>query len=259
MKIFVCVKAVPESDSIAFDQETGHLKRQGSTAMINPCDLVAMEAALRCAEAYGGTVQAVSMGPDSAESALRTALAMGATHAHLLTSKVFSGADVPATAYTLSAFFKAAGSYDMIFCGKHSSDGDTGQVGAWLAELLGIPHACAVCRISDVGDSVVRAAQNIDSELLETVLPLPCLLTIENDMYYPRIPTLVNTLRAKRQDIACYNEESIPRLDPSQCGVSGSATRVKKVFVPNRMRRGMMLGQDQLELLLPILRVGRAG
>jgi electron transfer flavoprotein beta subunit len=253
VEIFVCVKSVPESDTISFDEETGNLRREGVGSVINPSDLVSLEAGLRWAEAYGGRVSAISMGPPSAEAGLRTALAMGAERAFLLCASLFAGADVPATAYALSAFFSSLPNFDIIFCGKHSADGDTGQTGAMIAEKLGIPHACGVCAPVQRDQDGVLARQRMDHHILTTRLPLPCLVIMENDAFYPRNATLAGILRARRQEIIRPDPKDISGLDPLLCGGKGSATRVKKIFVPKHSRMGRMLSEDELEVLRPVL------
>ena len=249
MELFLCVKSVPDSDTIIFDAETGHLRRDGNNAVLNPADLVAAEACLRCAEDYGGSTSAVSMGPPSAEAGLRTALSMGIAAAHLLYDAQFAGADVPATAYTLAAFFRSRPAYDIIFCGKYAADGDTGQTGAMLAEMLDIPHACGVCDLVRVENGGVVVRQKLDSRILTLSMPLPCVVVIENDLIYPRDIKLAAMLRARSLTINREDTATIHGIDPQRCGARGSYTRVKTLFVPEHSRKRHMLSMQELELL----------
>jgi electron transfer flavoprotein beta subunit len=253
MELFVCIKSVPAGDTISFDEKTGNLRRTGSAAMLNPVDLIGIEAGLRCAEEYGGKVSVVSMGPPSAETGLRTALAMGVSAAYLLCDRIFAGADVLATAYTLAAFFRSRPRYDIIFCGKHSTDGDTGQTGTMLAEFLDIPHACGVCAPVSVEEGRAIVRQRLDVEYLSTALPLPCLVIMENDAFYPRDTTLSGILQARHQVIQREDSRTILPIDPLLCGSRGSATKVTKLFVPKHSRQGRMLSLHDLEPLRPIL------
>jgi len=249
MELFLCVKSIPDSDTVIFDEKTGNLRRDGTGAVLNPADMVAAEACLRCAEEYGARVTAVSMGPPSAEAGLRTVLSMGVAKAHLLCDSRFAGADVPATAYTLAAFFRSRPSYDIIFCGKYAADGDTGQTGAMLAEILDIPHACAVCDLVQVENGGVAVRQRLDSHMLTIFMPMPCLVVIENDTVYPRDIKLAAMLRARSVKIEREDLSTISGIDPLRCGGKGARTRVKKLFVPDHSRKKRMLSENEFEIL----------
>ena len=102
MQILVCVKQVPGSSAVEVDPVTGVLKRNGVQSKINPYDLYAMETALTLAENFGGTVETVTMGPPQAKAVIEETVCMGAKCGTVLTDRKFAGADVLATAYTLS-------------------------------------------------------------------------------------------------------------------------------------------------------------
>lgn len=252
MKVCVCVKAVPGSATVAFDQEKGTLRRIGKEMVLNPCDAVAVEAAVRFVREYGGKLAALSMGPSDA--GLRTALAMGAEEAYLLRSRHFAGADVSATAYTLSSFFKKYSHYDVIFCGKHSADGDTGQTGAMLAEFLGIPHISGVSRILWAKDGILEVVQCLDDQEMTTEIKTPCLIVIQNDFCIPGPPTLRGVLKAKKQEIRSEDEESLEGIDLNRCGLLGSATRVVRMFVPPNTRKPQEITLNDTEQLKEILK-----
>ena len=139
MKILVCVKQVPGSNNVEVDPVTGVLKRSGIPSKINPYDLYAIETALSLAERFGGTVESLTMGPPQAKSVIQETVCMGVQKGTVLTDRKFAGADVLATAYTISQGIRKCGEYDLIICGKQTTDGDTAQVGAEVAEYLGLP------------------------------------------------------------------------------------------------------------------------
>lgn len=249
--MYVCVKSVPASDTVAFDTKNGTLKRTGRDMEANPCDVVAVEAALQLAQKQGGSSAAVSMGP--ADTGLRTALAMGIDRGYLLQSNGFAGADVPATAYTLAAFFKQQARVDVIFCGKHSADGDTGQTGAMLAEQLGIAHACSVSKIEEKKNGMLELVQRLeDREIILQVKP-PCLIIVRNDFCIPRNPTLQGILHARKQEIHVEDEQSIADIDLGCCGLKGSATKVKRLFVPPNERKTKRVTRENILELRPYL------
>jgi len=152
MNILVCIKQVPGTAKVEIDPVTGVMRRDTADAKLNPYDLYAVEEALALAEATGGTVTALSMGPPQAREALLEAVYMGAGRAALVSDRRFAGSDVLATAYVLSQAASRLG-FDLIICGKQTTDGDTAQVGAEMAEFLDIPHAANVLSIRTGADA----------------------------------------------------------------------------------------------------------
>jgi len=139
MNIVVCLKQVPGTTKVQIDPQTNTLIRQGIENIINPFDTYALEEGVRIKERYGGKVTVISMGPPQAEEALREAISLGVDEAILLSDGAFAGADTWATSYTLARAIDKLGQYDLAICGRQTIDGDTGQVGPELAEMLGIP------------------------------------------------------------------------------------------------------------------------
>lgn len=161
MNILVCIKQVPGSNKVEVDPVTGVLKRDGVESKMNPYDLYALETALRLVETYGGTVKVISMGPPQAGQIIREAFAMGAEEGILLSDRKFAGADVLATSYTLSQGVREAGEFDLILCGKQTTDGDTAQVGPEMAEYLKIPSVSNVKRIVSVDDDAITVEMTV--------------------------------------------------------------------------------------------------
>jgi len=123
MNILFCVKQVPGSNNVQVDPVTGVLKRNGIESKINPYDLYAIEVALSLSEKFGGTVKSITMGPPQAKAAIEETICMGATSGTVLSDRKFAGADVLATAYTLSQGIIKSGNFDIIICGKQTTDG----------------------------------------------------------------------------------------------------------------------------------------
>ena len=149
LNILVCVKQVPDINLVKMDPVTGSLIRAGVPAILNPLDANALEAAVRVKEAHGGTVTVITMGPDMAKEALRECLAAGADRAVLLSDRAFANADTLATSYVIASAAKQLGDFDLIFCGKESLDGATGQMGSQLAERFGGDFDLVVCHGGD--------------------------------------------------------------------------------------------------------------
>jgi len=254
-KIIVLIKQVPDIEKVRFDVETGRIDRSSAPAETNPFDLNALEAALRIKEEHGGVVTVISMGPRQAESSLKDALARGADKAILLSDPKLAGADTIATARALAAAIKKISSFDLILCGEKTVDGDTGQVGPEVAELLGIPHAAYVCEIRDVSQERVTVVSDMGDKYLYE-LKLPALLTVTKELNSPRLPTLKDLLRAKRTRVEIWTAEDLSEnVSVDKLGFQGSKTRVIKVVIPkSEHRRGIILrGGDAVEKIAEVL------
>ncbi|MEM2189160.1 MAG: electron transfer flavoprotein subunit beta/FixA family protein, partial [Nitrososphaerota archaeon] len=188
LRIIVLIKQVPDIEKVRFDVETGRIDRSSAPAETNPFDLHALEAGLQIKEKLGGSVTVISMGPRQAESSLKDALARGADRAILLTDPRLAGADTIATAKALAAAIRKLGEFDLILCGEKTVDGDTGQVGPEVAELLGIPHAAYVCEIREIAHEWIKVVSDMGDKYLYE-LKLPALLTVTRELNSPRLPT----------------------------------------------------------------------
>ena len=241
MNIIVCIKQVPSTSNVEVDPVTGVLKREGTKTKMNPYDLFALEQAFQLRERYGGTVAVLTMGPNQAREVLYEALYMGADSAVLASDRRFAGADVLATSYTLAQCVRKMGKYDLIICGKQTTDGDTAQVGPEMAELLGIPHACNVISVegfsedtSSGGALVVKV--NMDDSIYTLKMKAPCLITVDKDVNTPRLPSYLRRKKAGNAQLLVWNMDDLPDQDESHYGLTGSPTQVEKVFPPEVKR-----------------------
>jgi electron transfer flavoprotein beta subunit len=139
LHLIACIKQVPDSREIRIDPKTNTLIRQGVPAIVNHFDLHGVEAALRLKDEFGARVTVITMGPPSAEKALRQCISMGADEGVLVSDRAFAGADTLATSYVVALTIQKAesvwGPVDIVFCGKQTLDGDTGQVGPGVSAL----------------------------------------------------------------------------------------------------------------------------
>lgn len=233
MKIVVCIKQVPGTSQVEIDPVTGTLKRDGAAAKINPYDLYALETALRLKEACGGTVTAVTMGPPQAETMMKEAFMMGVDEACVFTDRTFAGADVLATSYTLAEGIRSVcGDFDLIVCGKQTTDGDTAQVGPSMATWLGIPCAAWVSEISGVGEGSVTVGQDFVNVRQQAKIKLPCVITVEKDIYTPRLPSYRLKELSKGKKVQMVTFAQFRDQDAGHYGLKGSATSVERIFPP---------------------------
>ena len=173
MEILVCIKQVPDSNKVEVDPVTGVLKRNGVESKLNPYDLYALETALRIKEEKGGTITVLTMGPGQAASIIREAYAMGADKGILISDRKFGGADVLATSYTISQAILMAGNYDLILCGKQTTDGDTAQVGPEVAEWMSIPSVSNVSKIIELGNEDITIEMDMTHDIEITKVQYP--------------------------------------------------------------------------------------
>jgi len=256
MNIVVCLKQVPGTTKVKIDPQTNTLIRQGIENILNPFDTYALEEGVRLKERCGGKVTAVSMGPPQAEEMLREAIGSGADEAILLSDSAFAGADTWATAYTLSKAIGKLEQCDLVICGRQTIDGDTGQVGPELAEILGLPFVAYVSKIEEIGDQCIRVRRMIEEGYEVIEMSLPAVITVVKEINVPRLPSLRGLARAKSATIPVWTVGELG-ADKNMVGLSGSATRVVKIFFPQRVSRSEILQGDlasQVDTLVAKLR-----
>ena len=234
MNILVCVKQVPGSSNVEVDPVTGVLKRDGVASKMNPYDLYGIELALDLIETHGGTVETITMGPPQAKSVILESICMGALRGTVLSDRKFAGADVLANAYTLSQGVRAAGDFDLIICGKQTTDGDTAQVGAELAEYLGVPHAANVLSVDAVEDGVVFVTTSLDDKIVKESIKLPCLLCVDGDINSPRLPSYKVKKTVGDELVRFLSFADFADQNEKHYGLAGSATQVERIFPPEK-------------------------
>ena len=240
MRIAVCIKQVPGTTRVDIDEKTGVLLRSGVEARLNPYDLYALETALRIKARIGAEISVISMGPPQAVAVIKESFRLGADKGFLATDRRFAGADVLATSYTLSKAISAAGDFDLIICGKQTTDGDTAQVGPALAQWLGIPHAAWVTGITEFDGNGASAVQDLGDSLLDIRMEYPCLITVEKDIFQPRLPSYRKMLESESREVVLFGLDDID-CDETLCGLDGSPTKVERVFPPEAGADRLML------------------
>lgn len=236
MHIVCCVKQVPDTTQVKIDPATNTLIRTGVESICNPYDLIAVEAAVRLKEKYGGKVTVVSMGPPQTESALRECLSIGADNAVLISDRAIAGADTLATSYTVSlAIIKlnAEDPVSLVLCGKQAIDGDTAQVGPGIATRMNYSQLTYVSEIVkvDLAANTITVKREVDggTEVIEA--PMPALLTAELNLAVTRYPSLPELIRSLRQEVKIWDAKAV-NGQAEFLGLKGSATTVKDIWSP---------------------------
>jgi electron transfer flavoprotein beta subunit len=259
MNIIVCLKQVPGTTEVKIDPQTNTLIREGIENIINPFDTYALEEGVRLKEKHGGKVTVITMGPPQADGALREAVSLGADEATLLSDRAFAGADTWATAHTLSRAIIKINDYDLIICGRQTIDGDTGQVGPELAEMLDIPFIAYVSNIEEIREKYLRVRRMVEEghEVMET--PLPAVITVSKEINVPRLPSLRGIMKSKSAVIQTWGVNELG-VQADKVGLAGSSTQVIKVFFPQRVHQAEILtGNLEQQVDTLVERLKKAG
>jgi electron transfer flavoprotein beta subunit len=202
--IAVCVKTNPDLQMIRIKNREPVL--EAIPYKLGDLDKNALEAALQLRDAAaGGTVTAVTVAEGNRKilETVKEALAMGADEAVVVTDPAFEATDQAAVAAALAAAIRTLPSFDLLLFGEGSTDGYSGQIGSRVAELLGVPQI-GYARKLEPAVGTVRAERSMD-DMIETLeAPLPAAVTVVSEINEPRIPTLMNIMKAKSKPLrAC--------------------------------------------------------
>ena len=250
MNILVLFKAVPSvSGGLDGEQKTTEL-------IVNPADLSALEEALVLKQTHGAKVTVATMGIPRCESLLKECVARGADEAVLITDKAFAGSDTCATSRILAEAVKRLGGFDLIFCGRRSTDGETGQVGPELAVRLGLPYI-ANCVDLAIQENRLTAICLTDWGNETLAAPLPALVTFRNGINSPRLPSLLGLRKANKAQVRVLDAAAIG-LPSELTGQAGSPTIVKRSFRKEfRKRNAVRLNGSNLDGVIDKIRCNK--
>jgi electron transfer flavoprotein beta subunit len=237
MNMIVCVKQVPDPEappaSFKIDAATNKvIPPPGVAPVISPFDEQAVEAALKIKDAKGGKITVISLGVNLLRDVVKKPLSMGADELILLEDPAFADGDSWSTAYALAAAIKKIGQFDLIFCGRQAADWDSGQVGSFIAELLGIPQVTVAKKV-EVLDGKVKV-ERVTADGYEVVeATTPALITVSNELGEPRYATIKGIMAAKRKEPIVWKPADIG-AESAQLGTAGRHVKMVKIFQPVR-------------------------
>ena len=245
MKIYVCVKQVPDTSGKVAVNPDGTLNRASMQTITNPDDMNAVEAALKLKDATGCKVTVVTMGPPPAAGMLRELMAMGADEGVLVSAREFGGSDTYATSQILAAAINKIGldEDDVVFCGRQAIDGDTAQVGPQIAEKLGIPQVSYAAEITKEGKTLT-IKRMLEDGYMTIKVNTPCLITCIKELNEPRYMSVGGVFEAYGKPLTTLGYEDLkdhPLIDATTIGLKGSPTNIFKSFTPPQKGVGMML------------------
>lgn len=203
MDIVVCIKRIPDTseavDVIEIDLTGKDIKKEALAFKINEWDEYALEEAIQLKEKLGGTITAITAGLEECDETLRKALAMGVDRAIRIDEDVTT-ADSHGVARLLATQINSL-PYNLVMFGMQSGDLGNGQLGAMVAEMLGITHATGVVRL-EIKDGEVSVSRELEAGLLELyTLKLPALLTIQTGINKPRYVSFANIRKARSKEL----------------------------------------------------------
>ena len=242
-RVLALAKQIPVFEDMRLGPDR-RLVRDGHVLHMNDYCRRGVAQGLQIARASGGTLSVLTLGPPSADTVCREAIAFGADAGLHVTDPAFAGSDTLATARALAAAVEHLGPFDLIFAGRNSVDADTGQVPPQLAELLGLPFACGVRRLRLAGERLSLLLEHND-EWLDAELDLPAVLSCAERLIDPckiKDPAVwagVDGSRIRTIDAA--------ELGPGPWGAAASPTSVGPIWTLKIDRRREVLSGDLAE------------
>ena len=236
MKTAVCMKYVPVIARMQFDYEARTIVRDGVPSEVNAFDQLGLVRAVELKSDPADEVVVVTMGPPTAAEGLTTCLALGADRGVLITDRALAGSDTLATSRAL-ALALAREAPDMIICGRNSTDGETGQVGPEVAELMGLPHVSHVRRLGLNDDRRTAIVERITDEGFQTIeCDLPAVICVTEGVAPELFPNREQMEQAAAKPVDEVNCSMLSD-DASQFGAQGSPTWVNEIRLvePNRL------------------------
>ncbi len=228
MNVVVCVKQIPDPAAPpALDPTTHTLDRTGKL-ILDDSDAYGVEMGLQLASGEGDEVTLVSMAPGGEVSGLRTALAMGAAKAILVSDDALAGSDALGTAKVLAAAIRRA-EPDLVLTATESTDGYTGTIPAQLAELLGLPSVTFAKKIS-IDGSTLKVERQTEAGYDEVECPMPAVVSVTAGVVEPRYPSFKGIMAAKSKpvDILTVDDLGVSKDEVGATGAGQEITGVAK-------------------------------
>ncbi len=257
MNIIVCLKQVPDTETKIRVAPGGlDIVRDGVNYQVSPYDEFAIEEALRLREKFGGQVTLVTLGPQKAEDALRFGLSMGADRAIHVKDEALLGGDPLGAAAVLAAAVKGE-AFDLVLTGKLAIDDYQEQVGALLAERLGLPSVSLITKLEVAADAK-RATVTRDIEGGREVLEvtLPAVLTCQKGLNEPRYPSLPNIMKAKKKPIDARDAGALG-VDAAAVGPKGARLTLVELTTPPARQAGKRVDGDPATAAATLVRLLR--
>jgi electron transfer flavoprotein beta subunit len=241
MNIAVCVKQIPDP-SVPGALDADHTLRREGKQILDESDSFGVEMALQLvAAAGGGEVALVSMAPNGETSGLRTALAMGADKAVLVSDEALAGAGALDTAKVLAAAIRR-NEFELVLAATESTDGYTGTVPEQVAEVLGLPSVTFAKHV-EIADGVAKVQRQTEAGYDEVECPLPCVISVTAGVVEPRYPSFKGIMAAKSKPVDQVTVSELG-IDPTIVGWSGAGQEIVEVAPAEERKAGEIVEDD---------------
>jgi electron transfer flavoprotein beta subunit len=234
MKILVCISQVPDTTAkIQVSGDGKSIEKTGIKFILNPYDEFAIEEGLRLRERFGGTVTALTVGPETSKEILRTALAMGVDKVGIVkTDDILDSYNV---AENIAGYAKSI-SPDLVIFGRQSIDFDSSGMAPMVAEMLDLP-SISVVSSWNIENNAITAERDIEGGKEVLTCSVPCVISAQKGLNDPRYPKLPDIMKAK----------SKPIEEIASC--HGSAlVSLTSMALPSSKRVGMIVGDSEAEI-----------
>ena len=234
MNILVCISQVPDTTAkIQVSGDGKSIEKTGVKFILNPYDEFAIEEGLRLRERFGGTVTALTIGPETSKEILRTALAMGVDKAGIVkTDDILDSYNV---AENIAGYAKSI-SPDLVIFGRQSIDFDSSGMAPMVAEMLDLP-SISVVSSWNIENNAITAERDIEGGKEVLTCSVPCVISAQKGLNDPRYPKLPDIMKAK----------SKPIEEIASC--HGTAlVSLTSMALPSSKRVGMIVGDSEAEI-----------
>jgi len=254
MEIYVLVKQVPDPEAIVKVKSDTELEIENKY-FTNFFDEIAIEAGLKLKEKWGGKVTVLTV-DNRRVDALRRGISMGADEALQITDPAMEGSDQFAVARILAAYLKGK-PFDLILTGRQAMDDDAGIVGIAIAECLEIPHVNSIIGLEmDASKKEAKVIREVENGREILSCSLPALFTCQKGLNTPRIPLVMNVMKAMKAQIKKVDLTSLG-LKPSEAGTAPAQVKVQKYLSPPKRPTVKMVKEDfpdNVKTLVKLLR-----
>lgn len=232
MNIIALVKQVPDTAQLSKTVDGLKLMEEGGPRIVNPWDEYALETAIQLKEAHGGKVTAITMGKAEAAEALKTALAMGADEAVLISDVALKGGDTLTTARVLAAAINKIGDCDMVIGGRSAIDDNMAAIPVQVAALLGATQVSYVAKLNvDPDAKTFKAVRLMEGGRESVSSKLPAVITVVKEIHEPRYPSFIGIRKAAKATIPTWGVADLG-VDAGQVGEAGAQAQWPEVNLP---------------------------
>ncbi len=254
MDIYVLVKQVPDPEALIKVKSDTELEIENKY-FTSFFDEIAIEAGIKLKEKFGGKVTVLTLDNRKVD-ALRRGISMGADEAIQITDAAFEGSDSFGVAQALSSFLKGK-PFDLLLAGRQAMDDDAGIIGPAVAQILGIPHVSSIVALEvDADKKEAKVTRDVENGRETLICPLPALFTCQKGLNSPRIPQVMNVMKAMRAQVKKVDMASLG-LSASDVGSQGASVKIRRYYAPPKRPPVKIIREDypqNVKTLVKLLR-----